>query len=267
MFSLLDFKLIFYPPLRQTNLCFLQTCNRNTEHKNHLLKVVVKHSGSGWEHMLICTASSRRCLYTRVFLPTLLLVFMPWKYFLKCDYRNTAGVPGPCSIESQNQPARGGLDVKPWHWPDPSEMSWAPFLNQNRLTKVLTKPLCQKKKNPNPRHWNQLWNSTQITASTEAVNTGVRIWFDGTDRGTAQWSLLGECFLEELLWAPALELGGWEHVSTGTAHLNSHWQIKYACAIRPAAPSGVRAGKGRGSHGAAREQIWLMNGSQDQPPV
>lgn len=126
--------------------------------------------------MLICMASSRWCLYTGVFLPTLLLVLLPWKYFLKCDYTTTAGVPTPCSTESQNQPAGGRLDVKPSHWPDTSKTSGAPFLSQNRLTKVLMKPLCQKnpqnqnnqpKPKSNPRQWNRLWNFSQITASTE----------------------------------------------------------------------------------------------------
>lgn len=99
--------LFFYLTLRQTNLCFLQTCKRNIDHKNRLLNVLVKHSGSGWEYTLACTASSRWRLHSRVLLPTLLLVLMPWNCFRKCDHRTIADVSTPCCTENQNPPARG----------------------------------------------------------------------------------------------------------------------------------------------------------------
>lgn len=223
--------------------------------------------------MLICMASSRWCLYTGVFLPTLLLILLPWKYFLKCDYKTTAGVPTPHSTENQNQPAGGRLDVKVSHWPDPSETSWAPFFKPEQTGKSPHETSVSKKNNPKtnqpkpkskPRHWNSFETFPKLLL---AQNSGVPVpnWFNGTDRGAAQGSLHGECFLEELLWAPVLELGGQQPFSTGTAHLNSHWQRKYAWATRPAAPSGKRGGNSRGSCGAARKHIWHRNGSQAWP--
>lgn len=81
------------------------------------------------------------------------------------------------------------------------------FLSQNRLTKVLTKPLCQKKTTQKPT--NPRPNQSQDTGTSFetfpklllAQNSGVPVpnWFNGTDRGAAQGSLHGECFLEELL--------------------------------------------------------------------
>lgn len=98
------------------------------------------------------------------------------------------------------------LHSKPWHWPDPSEISWALFFFKPE----------QIDKNPTTKQWNCFWNHfSQIVAGLESGNTGVPTWFNGTAE-----ELLDDPSLEDPLWTPALELGIQHPGSTGTADLN-----------------------------------------------
>lgn len=103
-------KLIFLIWLSGKQTCTaLQKCNRKSP-----VKVLIKHSGIGWEHMFICTTNSSwyPCTVASLsffFLFTFLLMLQ--KYFLKCGYRNTTGIQtgalNPCSTNSQEQSAQG----------------------------------------------------------------------------------------------------------------------------------------------------------------
>lgn len=82
----------------------------------------------------------------------------------------------------------------------------SPFLKSEQIDKSPHKTSVSKnktKQNPNPNQTQDTETSfetfPELLPAQNLEHTDVPNWFDGTGRGAAQGSFLGECFLEELL--------------------------------------------------------------------